>query len=115
MVRLPLEVELYRNTKHSLLGKKLRKDVGDGDRVALWYKKAQILCEKEMRRIAQTAEAGQIDASRLTEESTEFLQMYLDNQVRTSLAKFFSTPSLLLSLLIPSLCFNRKRGKKFVS
>lgn len=80
VVRLPLEVELYRNTKHSLLGKKLRKDVEEGDRVALWYRKAQILCEKEMRRISETARGGQIDASKLTEESTEFLQMYLHNQ-----------------------------------
>jgi hypothetical protein len=81
-VRLPLEVELYRNTKHSLLGKKLRKDVEEGDRVALWYRKAQILCEKEMIRISETARGGQIDASKLTEESTEFLQLYLHNQVR---------------------------------
>ncbi len=81
MVRLPLEVELYRNAKHSTLGKKLRKDVEEGDRVAMWYRKAQILCEKEIRKISRTAQAGQIDPSKLTEESTEFLQMYLDNQV----------------------------------
>ena len=81
VVRLPLEVEIYRNTEHSMIGKRLKKDIEEGDRVALWYSKAQIMCETEMRKIAGTAKNGQIDGSRLTEDSSEFLQMYLDNQV----------------------------------
>jgi hypothetical protein len=35
-----------------------------------------------MRKIASMAEDGQIDAAKLGEDSNEFLQMYLDNQVR---------------------------------
>lgn len=67
-----------------MLGKKLRKLVNEGDRVALWYRKAQLMCEQEMKKIAGMAENGQIDASDLDEESNEYLQMYLDNQVGTS-------------------------------
>jgi hypothetical protein len=71
-----------------MIGKKLRASIEDGDRVALWYRKAQILCEQEMRKIASMAEDGQIDAARLGEDSNEFLQMYLDNQVRCLLLLF---------------------------
>jgi hypothetical protein len=78
---MPLEVEIYRNTEHSMIGKKLRESVSEGDRLAMWYRKAQILCENEMRKIASMAVDGQIDASKLDDESSEFLQLYLDNQV----------------------------------
>mmetsp|Transcript_4317 Transcript_4317/g.7196 ORF Transcript_4317/g.7196 Transcript_4317/m.7196 type:complete len:453 (+) Transcript_4317:113-1471(+) len=80
VLRMPLEVELYRNTKHSVMGKKLRASIEEGDRIALWYRKAQIMCEQQMKKIAGMAEEGQIDASKLDEESNDFLQMYLDNQ-----------------------------------
>jgi hypothetical protein len=84
MVRMPLEVELYRNHRHSIVGRKLRKKYGervDLDDASLWYKKAQSLIEDEMQEIAGCAdESGQIDSSTLSDESTEMLQLYLDNQ-----------------------------------
>lgn len=81
--RLPLEVEIYRNFKHSLIGKKLRKKeslvVGETKE---WYKTAQTLVEAEMHDIAENAQGGQIDASTLSDEAAEMLQLYIDNQVR---------------------------------
>lgn len=92
MVRLPLEVELLRNYRHSIIGKKLRKkynigtdgestDVDKIKEVTSFYSKAQNLIEEEMHEIANMADdSGQIDSSTLTDESTEMLQLYLDNQ-----------------------------------
>ena len=82
---MPIEVELYRNHRHSIMGSKLRKlhasDIDAGDAMA-WYEKAQALVEDEMHEIAGNAdESGQIDSSTLSDESTEMLQIFLDNQV----------------------------------
>lgn len=79
--RLPLEAEIYRNFKHSLIGKKLRKSALQ-ESTREWYKSAQALVEKEMLDIAENAQGGQIDASTLDEEAAEMLQLYIDNQVR---------------------------------
>ena len=80
--RLPLEVEIYRNFKHSLIGKKLRKTKLVLDSTKEWYKSAQSLVETEMQHIAESAQGGHIDATTLNDEAAEMLQLYIDNQVR---------------------------------
>ena len=91
---MPLEVEIFRNYKHSLTGRKLRRLTStttftqqqqqqDDDHVepAVWYAAAQGLVEKEMLHIAnQAGDDGQIDATALNEDNAELLQLYLDNQ-----------------------------------
>lgn len=81
---MPIEVELYRNHRHSIVGRKLRKKYGglvDEDDATAWYKKARSLVEDEMQEIASTADdSGQIDSTTLSDESTEMLQIFLDNQ-----------------------------------
>jgi hypothetical protein len=83
VVRLPLEVELHRNFKHSLTGRKLHQDnknIEDA-KPAVWYKKAQRMVEEEMLEIAEEAgDDGQIDAVGLNDQHAEMLQLYLDNQ-----------------------------------
>ena len=81
---MPIEVELYRNHRHSIMGRKLRKlhagtiSVEDA---SAWYKKAQAMVEDEMQEIAGNADdSGQIDSTTLSDESTEMLQIFLDNQ-----------------------------------
>ena len=83
MCRLPLEVEIYRNFKHSLIGKKLRTKSPAGGTTREWYKSAQTLVETEMQDIAENAQGGQIDAATLDDEAAEMLQLYIDNQVRS--------------------------------
>lgn len=100
MVRMPLEVEIHRSFKHTMAGSRFRKllkkktggnDDDDDDDATTpaaalpteqWYKKAQIFIEEQMLDIASRANEndGQIDASTLKEDSTELLQLYLDNQ-----------------------------------
>ncbi|CAB9506567.1 Uncharacterized ACR, COG1678 [Seminavis robusta] len=84
IVRMPIEVELYRNHRHSIVGRKLRKmydDTLDLDDAKAWYRKAQLLVEDSMSEIASTADdSGQIDSTSLSDESTEMLQIFLDNQ-----------------------------------
>jgi Uncharacterized ACR, COG1678 len=107
---MPLEVELYRNHRHSLMGRRLKgllereRSPGGDDNVfggggssssspspssgppppleiGTWYGRAKRMVEQEMAKIASTAdEEGQIDASLLKEEATEMLSLYLDNQ-----------------------------------
>lgn len=87
--RMPLEVEIYRNYRHSLIGRKLRKKLGiteisgidDIERpTSDWYRAAQLLVESEMQDIAESAEGGQINAEDLGDEAAEMLQLYIDNQ-----------------------------------
>jgi len=91
VVRLPLEVELYRNYRHSITGSKLRAilvDDGEDEDIPTdslvmshWYGRSRDLIEEEMKKIADMAdEEGQIDATTLTEDYSEMLQLYLDNQ-----------------------------------
>jgi hypothetical protein len=79
---MPLEVELRRNYRHSLLGDRLSKLVGsETAEVSTWYARAQLLVEQEMQTIANSAdEEGQVDTTRLKEESAEMLGLYLDSQ-----------------------------------
>jgi hypothetical protein len=79
---MPLEVELRRNYRHSLLGAKLSKLVGsETAELSTWYARAQALVAEEMQTIASTADdQGQVDTTRLKEESTEMLGLYLDSQ-----------------------------------
>ena len=77
---MPLEVEIYRNYKHSLIGKKLRK-LTAAVVLSEWYRNAQSLVESEMQDIAENANGGQIDAAALPDEAAEMLQLYIDNQV----------------------------------
>lgn len=91
VVRMPLEVELYRNHRHSIMGRKLKR-ILDNMRdeagsytlpVSTWYARAKKLVEDEMIKIASTADGeGQIDATRLKEDASEMLSLYLDNQER---------------------------------
>eukprot|EP00544_Gedaniella_sp_CCMP2646_P008571 CAMPEP_0202480610 /NCGR_PEP_ID=MMETSP1361-20130828/525_1 /ASSEMBLY_ACC=CAM_ASM_000849 /TAXON_ID=210615 /ORGANISM="Staurosira complex sp., Strain CCMP2646" /LENGTH=432 /DNA_ID=CAMNT_0049108055 /DNA_START=66 /DNA_END=1364 /DNA_ORIENTATION=+ len=79
--RLPLEVEIYRNYRHSLIGKKLRTSHAFAEEdTKEWYKSAQMLVENEMQDIAENAKGGQIDAATLNDEAAEMLQLYIDNQ-----------------------------------
>jgi len=91
VVRMPLEVELYRNYRHSITGSKLRAiltDDGEEEDIPMedlvmshWYGRSRDLIESEMKKIADMAdEEGQIDATALTEDYSEMLHLYLDNQ-----------------------------------
>eukprot|EP00535_Pseudo-nitzschia_heimii_P010679 CAMPEP_0197179890 /NCGR_PEP_ID=MMETSP1423-20130617/4692_1 /TAXON_ID=476441 /ORGANISM="Pseudo-nitzschia heimii, Strain UNC1101" /LENGTH=492 /DNA_ID=CAMNT_0042629877 /DNA_START=96 /DNA_END=1571 /DNA_ORIENTATION=- len=91
VIRMPLEVELYRNYRHSIMGSKLRAklvDDGEGkgiptDDLALshWYGRSQDLIEEQMKKIADMAdEEGQVDATTLAEDHSEMLHLYLENQ-----------------------------------
>ncbi len=88
VVRMPLEVEIIRNRKHSLMGRKLHRQLtaeGLKNQTKFdksWYYKAQKMVEDEMKRIASQAHNGQIDASALSDLSNDMLQLYLDQQVR---------------------------------
>ena len=110
-MRLPLEVELRRNYRHSRTGEKLvqlmestnlkldsnqsnsssgiqnvdpkqakRRALENID-TAIWYHTARKLIEDEMTKIAEKAqEDGQIDTSALDQDSSEILQLYLEQQ-----------------------------------
>lgn len=81
VVRMPLEMELYRNHKHSIMGRRLQKSLEDGAEMGVWYARAKRMIEEEMKSIAGKAdEQGQIDATRLGDDSSELLSLYLDNQ-----------------------------------
>ena len=82
MVRLPLEVELFRNHKHSIMGRRLQRQLEGVDvEMGVWYARAKAMIEDGMKKIASKAdEGGQIDATRLGEDSSELLALYLDNQ-----------------------------------
>jgi hypothetical protein len=86
---MPLEVELYRNYRHSLMGSRLKRELDairietgvDGLEISTWYATAKEVIEEQMGKIANQAdEEGQIDATQLKEESSEMLSLYLDNQ-----------------------------------
>mmetsp|Transcript_110192 Transcript_110192/g.318487 ORF Transcript_110192/g.318487 Transcript_110192/m.318487 type:complete len:465 (-) Transcript_110192:212-1606(-) len=82
VVRMPLEVELYRNHKHSIMGRRLQRQLeGENVEIGVWYARAKNLIESEMQKIALKADdVGQIDATKLGEESSELLGLFLDNQ-----------------------------------
>lgn len=79
---MPLEVELYRNHRHSIIGRKLQKLLdGEECEVGTWYARAKTLVEDEMKNIAGMADdEGQIDATTLKDEAAEMLGLFLDNQ-----------------------------------
>jgi hypothetical protein len=86
-VRMPLEVELFRNYRHSLMGSRLKKLLGDegmadGElEISTWYGRAKRMIEDEMSKISNMSDdEGQIDATQLKEEASEMLSLYLDNQ-----------------------------------
>jgi hypothetical protein len=90
--RLPLEAEVYRN-KSSKLGAMLLKTLhqSDSDKsippesilTSSWYFGAQKIIEEQLAKIQKNSNANnEIDASKLTPDSFEFLSMYLDNKVR---------------------------------
>lgn len=123
LCRLPLEAEIYRNTEHSLIGKKLETrlsldngdlpseyygdDVASGDdgtgtqaseplpmgasspgvsfsplaaQTVFWYRNAQSLIKSEITKVTALAQDGQIDASQLSPEGSDMLNLYLDHQ-----------------------------------
>ena len=85
MVRMPLEVEIFRNHKHSLTGRLLRKQskvlLNEGSTAQQYYHQAANLVQEEMLKIAESADtAGHIDASALSDQSADLLTLYLDNQ-----------------------------------
>ena len=83
VVRMPLEVELYRNHRHSIIGRRL-KLLLDGEEdieMGTWYARAKNLVEDEMQTIAGMADNdGQIDATQLKDDASEMLSMFLANQ-----------------------------------
>jgi hypothetical protein len=82
VVRMPIEVEIFRNYRHSMVGKKLRTILdGEDTDVGVWYARAKRLVEDEMQKIAQEAdEEGQIDASVLNDDLKDLLGQFLENQ-----------------------------------
>lgn len=79
---MPLEVEIYRNYKHNLIGKKLRATLKTPNpQASEWYRMAQILVETEMQDIVENANGGEIDATSLPDEAAEMLDLYIGNQV----------------------------------
>jgi len=91
VIRMPLEVELHRNYRHSITGSKLRAilvDDGEGEGIPTddldmshWYGRSHDLIEGQMKEIADMAdEEGQIDATTLAEDYAEMLHLYLENQ-----------------------------------
>ena len=91
MIRMPLEVELYRNYRHSIMGSKLRAILVDDGEVqgiptndlsmSHWYGRSHDLIEEQMKKIADMAdEEGQVDATTLAEDHSEMLHLYLENQ-----------------------------------
>jgi hypothetical protein len=87
VVRMPLEVELFRNFRHSLMGSRLKRHL-DNEReshgqleISTWYARAKRMIEDEMSKLANMADdEGQIDATQLKEDTSEMLSLYLDNQ-----------------------------------
>lgn len=78
---MPLEVELHRNYRHSIMGQKLFKLLDDHAELAIWYARAQRLVEEEMQKIANNAdEDGQVDSTILKDDALEMLSLYMDNQ-----------------------------------
>ena len=94
-----------------------------------WYKSAQQFIETELHHIVKHAEAGRIDPSKLSNESTEFLNLYMDNQViiffvlnsvtlfsfrdNHTLKKYLNSVPLVSSIKTVLMIFkNRKHGKK---
>ena len=79
---MPLEVELFRNHKHSVQGKKLKRILdGEEYNIKLWFNRAKRMVEEEMKKIAATAdEEGQIDAGQLDSDKSEMLSLFLENQ-----------------------------------
>jgi hypothetical protein len=82
VARMPLEMELYRNHKHSIMGRRLHKQLdGESAEMGVWYARAKRMIEDEMKRIATKADdQGQIDATRLGDDWSELLTLFLDNQ-----------------------------------
>mmetsp|Transcript_10668 Transcript_10668/g.21825 ORF Transcript_10668/g.21825 Transcript_10668/m.21825 type:complete len:483 (+) Transcript_10668:184-1632(+) len=82
IVRLPLELELFRNYQHSLTGKRFRETLADNIHdTESWYHEAQNLIAEGMTEIAELAgDDGQIDATSLPDHLAELLNLYLDNQ-----------------------------------
>jgi len=78
VLRLPLEVELYRSSERNEI------KISTNDVVvplSVRYQKAQTLIKKEMEVIAKLAnERGEIDPTGLTIESESLLNSYIDNQ-----------------------------------
>lgn len=114
LARMPLEVEIYRNHKHSIMGKKLRRQYKDvGEASMFWYRNAKQLVEEEMQKIAETAQDGQLDSSELDDESSEMLQLYLDNQVSSVTRRALETERC--NNIFSTFSSHRTPGKKFVS
>ncbi|KAG7348302.1 ACR COG1678 domain containing protein [Nitzschia inconspicua] len=87
VIRMPLEVELFRNYRHSLMGSRLKRLLDQEGvprrelEISTWYARSKRMIEEEMSKIANMADdEGQIDATQLKEESSEMLSLYLDNQ-----------------------------------
>ena len=109
VVRLPLEVEIYRSKDKLSIGKelttRLERDENNSNttplfkrsaknekkldlsfslvaaQTLLWFRKAQSLIEEEMESIAGSAnEKGEVNPKMLPQKSENLLQLYLDNQ-----------------------------------
>ena len=109
VVRVPLEMEMYRNKDKITIGKVLKERLETNEdnsntapllsnteesgkipdlsfslvaaQTLLWYKKAQALIEEEMAKIAGLANKnGEINPRQLDPSSENLLKMYLENQ-----------------------------------
>ena len=116
-MRMPVEVELFRNHKHSTMGKELRAKLGNNpDRATMRkvYHTAQQMVDDMMETIASQAKDGQIDATDLDESSQEMLALYLEHQVRM-LRPNTRAHTLLLTSVVRFFTFAHSRlGKRFV-
>lgn len=85
LVRLPLEIEVYRSAHRSIMGRSLRKALkkSEKDELLKWYPKSKGIIASQLNAIStQASKDGEIDAETLDLEAAEFLQAYIDNQVR---------------------------------
>lgn len=89
-----LLVELYKNGDSSALGKilqdQLEKDDGTKkSKTIQWYRKSYSIIQKELGEMVKAATpGGSIDSSKLSAESLELLNMYIENQVGYSSKSF---------------------------
>jgi len=79
--RLPLEAEIWRSKTRSEIGRKLQDSLtSDESKPGAWYKAAQNLIEKELKKMADKAQNGKIDPRDLKPDAMELLRMVAENQ-----------------------------------
>jgi Uncharacterized ACR, COG1678 len=76
VVRLPLEVEVWRTNRLGLQST----EASSTATTPSWYRRAQAKIESVMLAISESAEDGQVDPTKLPKASAELLHLYLEQQ-----------------------------------